>query len=133
MSKSLSQRLFDQTVTAAEDELIDFIWDVCGSENFADWQWDWYDLSLELVGCQKDFRLPKEVLSYLFDQGFARVWLQHSDNMQTYYTSLGDDGSRSKLAPYRVERNEQLTKESSRIVELRTENNRLKRIIKDIG
>lgn len=132
MNKLLADRLFDPTSSIAEDELIDAIWKVCGDDNFGDWHWDWYDSSLELTGCKVEFRLPKDILKFLFEQGFDRVWLQHEDNMETYYSKLGGGvENRDSLMPHRQDRNKAASAQRHKVAELFRENVKLKQLIKD--
>jgi len=134
MSELLANRLFDQTIAIAEDELIDAIWEACGDDNFGDWTWDWYDSSLELIGCHKDFRLSKEILKFLFDQGFSRVWLQHEDNMETYYSSLGNGvENRSELSDHHKAQNKPAYEQRNRVAKLLRDNWQLKRLIEGMA
>lgn len=134
MEKTIAERLFDQTVAFAEDELIDAIWNICGDDNFSDWTWDWYDSSFEFIGCHKDWRLPKNALEFMYDQGFACIWLQHEDNMETYYSHVaGNQEIRNKLALHRIQENKQAVEQRVKVVELVKENRRLKKILHDIG
>ena len=134
MVKTIAERLFDQTAAFAEDELIHAIWDICGDDNFSDWTWDWYDSRFEFIGCHKDWRLPKKALEFMYEQGFATIWLQHEDNMETHYSSVaGGKETRNKLAPHRIQTNKQAAERGPKIVELIKENKRLKKILHDIG
>lgn len=67
-----------------DDHLPEDSWDRIG--------WDHYDTSLELGGCHADLRLPPDVQSWLWDQGFSRCWLNHANATQTYYTPDSTEG-----------------------------------------
>lgn len=104
-TKSLADRLFDYTAALAEDDLIDYLWEQVGENEFGDWLWDSYDCSIELVGCKPEFRLTPAILEWLWENGFHRVWLQHEDNMETAYHCKGPaEGHRGPLSAFRVER-----------------------------
>lgn len=65
---------------------------------------DYYDASIEFVGCLPDLRLSIEQQHWLRDQGFFQCWLQHGDLQETYYPLRDDncpDGIRKPLATYR--------------------------------
>jgi len=56
--------------------------------------WDYYDASLEIHWVPKDWRLPPEMLQRLFDEGFSIIYLNHEDNMETYYSKGHQEGFR---------------------------------------
>jgi len=79
----IAERLFD--AIHAEYELTAFLEEKCGEASFSSIGWDQNDDSLEVYGCVPDMRLSEEVQAYLWGEGFSRCWLNHKDDMQTYY------------------------------------------------
>src|SRR3990172_3031730 len=67
---------------------------------------DYYDCSIELIGCRADMRLSSELLQWLWAQGFDRVWLWHQDGMETFYykTAGGYGEARKKLDADQLQR-----------------------------
>lgn len=74
--------------------------------------YDSYDSSIEFYGVAPESRLSKEAQDYLSSMGFGRAWLNHKDNMETYYgfpiPSLNVEAkeSRKKSSPHRQYRHE---------------------------
>lgn len=48
--------------------------------------WDDYDNSMELGEVGNDVRLTDEQQQVVIDAGFSRIWLNHKDGWETYYT-----------------------------------------------
>lgn len=75
-----------------------------------DWErngYDSYDASIEFYGVEPEGRLNQKAHDYLSAMGFRRAWLNHKDNMETYYgfpiPSLNVEAkeSRRPSAPHR--------------------------------
>jgi hypothetical protein len=70
---------------------------------YTDNSFDFYDGSIEFIGCAPDMRLSREAQAWLWEQGFERCWLNHKDNMQTYYEpKTPAEGKRYPQSPHRI-------------------------------
>ena len=66
-------------------------------DHYSDYHFDPYDSSIEFDCCAPDLRLAPEHQAALWNLGFARCWLNHSDGWETYYFEKGPaEGSRSE-------------------------------------
>lgn len=89
-----------------EDKMLEF--------DMTDWDRVWtdpYDSSIEFGSAAPDDRLSPEAQEYLYQEGFARCWLNHTDGMETYYVFHDEkwskpEGYRKESAPHRKERNQ---------------------------
>lgn len=64
-----------------EDQLIEL-----GFGCWMDFSCDDYDSSVEFYTVQKNGRLNQEAQTFLFNQGFAKAYLNHEDGTETHYT-----------------------------------------------
>ena len=46
---------------------------------------DWYDNSIELYNCVPGLRLTEEMQKVIFDEGFRRAYVNHTDDWETHY------------------------------------------------
>jgi hypothetical protein len=69
----------DALIEAAGDEAAQDAWD------YARIGGDYYDESIEIYGVANDARLNEAQQRLVFDAGFSRIWLNHKDEMETYY------------------------------------------------
>lgn len=86
--KGLAERIFEGHMARSqfEEELDERIGNEAHKYGLYESIWfDEYDASVELGAVKPDFRLDAETQAWLWEQGFYRCWLNHTDNMQTYY------------------------------------------------
>jgi hypothetical protein len=79
---TIAQRLFDSG--DAECELEEALTDA-GVE-FKSLGWDYYDCSLEIHGVAPDDRLSGSAQKVVYDAGFAKVYVNHTDKWETHYS-----------------------------------------------
>lgn len=72
----LAQRLFSAVQGAGrlESELTDELDKILGPDNWTDYIYDWYDVSLEILGCAHHL-LSEEQLAAFQELGFRGVWI----------------------------------------------------------
>ena len=101
--KSLAARIFDPTVSWAEEDLNDYLVQHLGEDTWGWTDYDPYDHSIELYGATDDMLLPEEVQAHLKEQGFQRLWINHGNFTQTYYNfdKIGP-GTTYAQAPHRI-------------------------------
>lgn len=61
--------------------------------------YDDYDASIEFYGVAPDNRLSQEAKEYLKGLGFSRCWLNHKDNMETYYDLWNNSEESRRKSP----------------------------------
>ncbi len=105
-ARKYSDRLFDATY--AEVDLENDLIKMLGDNTFEWISWDYYDSSLELHKCIPDLRLTTNQVEWLWKHGFARCWLRHTDNMETYYSKT--EFSRKELPDYFIEEDKEQSK-----------------------
>lgn len=101
---TLADRVFAAQIAMAkaEDELTDAVMGWLGVAQDAEkcpWinlSWDYYDDSLELHGCPVDLRLTRGEQGAAWEAGFKRIWLNHRDGSETYYSEAHPEGQRGK-------------------------------------
>jgi hypothetical protein len=128
---TLADRLYDFTVTKAEDQLIDRIWNETGDDNFTSWFYDYYDLSIELVACKPEYTLPQELLDWLWREGFHTIWLLHTDGYETRY-SVNETPVRNRLTEYQSEMVKRHAVYGDIIGKLTRENRRMREYIETL-
>lgn len=79
---NLADRLFGQS--HAEGELEDMLSNA-GVE-FERLGWDSYDCSVEIYGVAPEFRLSDEVQRQIYEAGFAKAYVNHTDKWETHYS-----------------------------------------------
>lgn len=94
----------------AECAINDYLDDHLPNDSWDRIWWDNYDASLELGGCNPDLRLSPEVQAWLWMQGFARCWLNHVNDTQTYYTPDSTNGHTYKQPEHSKERGQRKSK-----------------------
>lgn len=83
---TIAERLFEAhfQIGSAEEELSELL------ENagvpFDDIGWDWYDCSLELVKVTSEYRLSAEAQKIIYDAGFQKAYINHTDSWETHYS-----------------------------------------------
>ncbi len=60
-----------------------------GFGQYAKMSGDDYDNSLEFYGVNPDARLSREALEFIWSEGFSRLWLNHTDDIETSYRANG--------------------------------------------
>ena len=70
---------FESAQSDFEETLIEL-----GCGEFSRIIWDSYDCSVELVGVSPGYVINNEALTYIFDQGFQRMWLNYTDGSEVY-------------------------------------------------
>ncbi len=57
-----------------------------GGLNFNGIGWDDYDCSLEIYEVPDDMRLSESLQRFIFESGFIRAYVNHSDAWETHYS-----------------------------------------------
>ena len=86
---ALAERAFaaSRARDKVEDELGDVLSEACGEGNWEDFQWDYYDASLEVYGVTERESVD---LAPIRAAGFARVWLHAGGQVENGWPcSLG--------------------------------------------
>jgi hypothetical protein len=86
----IAERLF--AGSSAESELDDKLYNL--GITYEKLGWDSYDGSLEIYGVPPDDRLSPEAVAAIFDCGFIKIYVNHTDRWETHYSSRASTGWR---------------------------------------
>jgi len=91
MSKSFIEIIADYQKGDAifTDKLVDL-----GFGDYTDTGYDLYDSSVKFYDVNKNDRLNSEQLDYIFSTGFSLIFLNHTDGMETLYSTENRSGER---------------------------------------
>jgi len=83
---------FNSNKSGWEDKFLDLL---SGDQEFDDFATDSYDSSITIINASNNWRLSINQQKYLYDSGFIRIYVKHSDGWDTHYRIL-PNGSMSK-------------------------------------